>query len=358
MSIINNLLDYQNRCFRRGEYLNCLDRMSALDNQAIERTPHLISIVVCTYNRANLLAGALQTLCKQTLAPSEYEIIVVDNNSSDDTRVKVEEFSQRYPNLRYAFERQQGLSHARNSGWRKARGEYVAYTDDDCKLPQQWLTKAKAIIEELSPAVFGGPYYAYYNSSKPQWWKDSYRSSIITNTARELTQGEYLSGGNIFFRRELLESMGGFDSSLGMSGDTIAAGEETSLLNKILKTNQNHLIYYDPQLFVYHLVHAEKMKLKWLARNYFYRGRSVYRVNQNNNLTVSKRHQLVLLIFGFLTLLKFFEDVLIGLLLRDQEQYPYVQNYLYEHAFKYLGKIGKIYEEYQHISQIQRVKEF
>jgi len=82
-----------------------------------------LSVIICTYNRAELLKNVLQDVCEQTLADSEFEVIVVDNHSTDQTRAVAESFSQRYPNIRYCFEAQQGLSHARNRGWREARGD-------------------------------------------------------------------------------------------------------------------------------------------------------------------------------------------------------------------------------------------
>ena len=92
-----------------------------------------ISVVVCTFNRAQLAATAIESLCEQTADKSQYEVIVVDNNSQDNTREVTEDFCSRYPNLRYCLEEEQGLSHARNRGWRESRGVYVAYVDDDCR---------------------------------------------------------------------------------------------------------------------------------------------------------------------------------------------------------------------------------
>ncbi len=79
-----------------------------------------ISVVVCTFNRANMLATILQSLCEQSIETSEYEVVVVDNNSTDDTREVVDEFHRCFSNIRYCSESKQGLSHARNRGWREA----------------------------------------------------------------------------------------------------------------------------------------------------------------------------------------------------------------------------------------------
>ena len=79
-----------------------------------------ISAIVCTYNRSELLGDALRTLCHQSLDASEYEVVIVDNNSTDNTPEIVEEFCRRFPNVRSCFEPQLGLSQARNRGWQAA----------------------------------------------------------------------------------------------------------------------------------------------------------------------------------------------------------------------------------------------
>lgn len=317
-------------------------------------TNPLISVVVCTYNRSDLLTIVLESLVQQTLDIHEFEIIVVDNNSTDDTQIVVESFQQRQANVRYICELQQGLSHARNRGWQEALGEYVAYTDDDCKVPEQWLKEAKDVIKRHSPDVFGGPYYAFYNSPKPRWWKDNYKSREHAETARPLTQGEYLSGGNIFFRRQLLKNMNGFDADFGMSGQQIAMGEETDLQKRIRLALVDSLIYYDPKLFVYHLVRAEKMSIAWTAKYRFISGRDSYRTYRYNTPRTGRRYQLKLLRRTMQTLKLFVSEIAIGLFRRDHQQYPYLQNYLYDYAFGNLTTLGRIYEQYQ---QSKRSKE-
>jgi glycosyltransferase involved in cell wall biosynthesis len=304
-----------------------------------------ISVVVCTYNRADLLAGALQSLCEQNLDPSEYEIIVVDNNSSDNTRAIVREFCQGYTNVSYCFEPQQGLSHARNRGWQEARGEYVGYIDDDGKAPEQWLTVAKETIEQKSPAVFGGPYYAFYNTPKPCWFKDAYGSCVKTGGARLLTPHEYLSGGNIFVRRFLLQSLGGFDADLGMAGQKMAYGEETSLLRRMRVSMPNEVIYYDPKLYVYHLVRPEKMTLPRLVRESFVRGRYSYRAWHDDNRTHTGWWQMLWQTAA--TVLVLGAHLVPGLLLRDRGQYHYPENFLFERVLPHVRRLGMLYEQHR-----------
>jgi glycosyltransferase involved in cell wall biosynthesis len=281
----------------------------------------------------------------QALEKTEYEIIVVDNNSSDDTRDVVSGFCEVYPNVRYSFEAQQGLSHARNRGWREARGEYVAYVDDDCKATTQWLAVARAVILEKSPGVLGGPYYAFYNSPKPAWWRDRYRSCEHAERARALRENEYLSGGNIFFRREILEALGGFDTRLGMSGGNLAYGEETALLRCVRNRMPDEIIYYDPALFVYHLVPARKMSLLWTARQRFAGGRYSYQVFRNGNAGFDTGYR-YLLKQGLKTLLALVSDLCRGLLCRNRCKYPYFENFLFEEVLYHFRSLGRLYGQH------------
>jgi glycosyltransferase involved in cell wall biosynthesis len=304
-----------------------------------------ISVVICTYNRGKLLADALSTVCNQTLDPSVYEVIVVDNNSTDNTNEVVKGYRRRFTNVSYCIEPHQGLSRARNCGWQEAKGGYVAYIDDDCKVPEQWLTVAKKIIEQISPDVFGGPYFSFYNTPKPHWFKDSYGSREHGKEARFLTDNEYLSGGNIFFRRELLEILGGFDVSLGMSGQRLAYGEETALLRHIRETMPEQIIYYDPEMYVHHLVHSKKMSLPWVIRQRFVDGRYSYRVFKNNSNTPGAIQSLQIR-QSVANLCKVVLNFTRNARRRDRVRYPYFQNYLYEQIFEYIQSFGILYEQY------------
>ena len=306
------------------------------------QTP-LISVVVCTYNRAELLENAVQSLCDQTLDKSQYEILIVDNSSTDNTRAVAAEFRCRYPNVRYCFEPQQGLSNARNCGWRTARGDYVAYVDDDCRMPNQWLQVTREVIREIGPGVFGGPYHPFYNSSKPPWFQDRYGSHDLGDEGRAVRNGEYLTGGNIVIRRSLLEATGGFDPRLGRRGSKLGSGEETALILLIRNSMPDELIYYEPKLHVYHLVAPRKMTLRWNIRHRFAGGRdSFYLVGRAGHQRFERAGALAragraLMLFGW--------DAIRGVVMRDREQYPHQENYLYERTFVHLWHLGRAFEQ-------------
>ena len=303
----------------------------------------VLSVVVCTYNRADLLGDALKSLCEQTVETSRYELIVVDNNSRDNTREIIEGFCSRYPNVRYCLEEVQGLSHARNRGWREARGGYVAYVDDDCKVPDGYLAAALSVLDRLSPAVFGGPHYGYYNSPKPRWWKERYGSFEPSQTAVDLAHGDYLQGNNIILRRELLEATGGFDSRYGMVGEKIAYAEETELQKRVRSMWPDEVIRYDPKVYVWHLVRPEKMTLRWNVASYFQVGRYSFRLFEDGSLQACKAPRMRLLGRAVITTLRLLGGILLALVWRDRKRFPYLENYLYETSFMHIQTLGSIY---------------
>jgi len=301
----------------------------------------LITVVVCTRNRAGLLARALESLSRQTLETRLYEVVVVDNGSTDGTPAAVAGFTERHANFRGVLEPRVGLSHARNRGWQEANGEYVGYLDDDGTAPPEWLAVAREIIGDLRPAAFGGPYFPSYTSPKPRWWRDAYRTFRHGDMARPLGPREYLSGGNLFLRRDLLAAAEGFDPRLGMTGRRISMGEETRLLSEIRLRRPGALIHYDPRLYIHHLVHPEKMKWRWLFRYWFAGGRDSWCVSRG--LAPAERTG-DLVAEAARTMRELAKSFLRSVLKRDRERHPYYQNYLFEVTSQHIYALGALRE--------------
>jgi glycosyltransferase involved in cell wall biosynthesis len=302
----------------------------------------LISVAVCTRNRGNMLRGLLEDLASQDIDPSDYEILIVDNNSSDETQSIARAFHPENVNARYFHEPFIGLSNARNRGWKEARGNYVAYVDDDCRIPGEWLKNAKDIIERHSPHVFGGPYHAYFNSRRPKWFRYGDHWPWDEERFLEIPEFGGLTGGNIFILRTLLETLGGFDPNLGMKGNNLAYGEETELLKRISALKPTPLLYYDPKLTVKHLVAPEKMSMNWIIRQRFIGGRYSL-IAIKNGLNISKAKLPLMVLFR---IAMFAAELFKCATVRNRSQYPYFQNYLYEVAFENIRYLGQLYEEY------------
>jgi len=174
-----------------------------------------ISAVICTFNRADYLGKAVNSLVDQTLSKEEYEILVVDNGSIDNTRkVALEEFSH-VQNLRYLYEPILGLSQARNTGWRNAKGEYVAYLDDDAIASPRWLEAILDVFETVKPepGCLGGKVEPIWEAPQPLWLPDSLLASLSfvdwSENPCNLDHKQWLVGTNIAFPKYLLKAAGG-----------------------------------------------------------------------------------------------------------------------------------------------------
>lgn len=235
------------------------------------------TVAVCTHNRAPLLERALAALGRVTRPAGDFEILVVDNASSDDTQALVRRLGAENRRLRYVLEPRLGLSHARNRAFREARGEYVAYTDDDALVPEAWLRVAEEVVERHRPALFGGPYEPYFEEEPPAWFDPAYGSYEPSTTAGVLAHGQYIPGANLFVRRDVLEQVAGFDAAYGMSGDRIGFGEEVELLERVRERYGPASVRYEPALRVRHRVDPRKLHLTHFARVRFANGRDLGR---------------------------------------------------------------------------------
>jgi len=254
----------------------------------------LVSVIVCTYNRANVLAGCLESLVGQTSVKDQFEVIVVDNNSTDATQEIARTFSDKVNYVRVITEFKQGLSNARNRGYREAAGRYVAYIDDDAMAYPDWIYQIISFASRHPEIqVFGGPYYAFSLVQIPEWFPPEYGSSVLGTDERHIEIGqEWLDGTNMVFTRELLQTFGGFDSSLGMSGQKIAYGEETKLLLDISRNNIP--VFYVPSIRVRHLISEDKMSVTWLLQSAYSSGRCYAQVI-NNQRSIWKQMAIILL---------------------------------------------------------------
>ena len=298
-----------------------------------------LTIVVCTRNRATLLDELLGTLANQKSDRALFEIIVVDNGSSDRTSQVVQAHQEILGILKYVLETTVGLSFARNRGWRQATGEYIAYVDDDSRIPVNWTDVALEIANFHSPDAFGGPIYPFYVAGKPSWYKDEYGTFNEGVVAGRLNENQYLSGGNMVIRRELLAASGGFAPDLGMSGDNLGYGEETFLF-KTLRETQQISVYYDQRLYVHHLVRPDKTKLLHIAKSRIASGRALYRIW--GHPTAPTKTEIYRRLFW--TTRQVAKGMTIGMLRRDQKKYPSLQNYLIESTFQRFVEIGKFLE--------------
>ncbi|WKN40719.1 glycosyltransferase [Tunicatimonas pelagia] len=229
-----------------------------------------ITVIICTYNRADILGDCLQSLVEQTCEPSHFEVLIVDNNSTDGTSQVAEHYTNQYPHFRWVREELQGLSHARNRGYNEATTPWVSYVDDDAKAHSNYVERALWTTRNFDFDCFGGTYYAWYKYGKPAWLPKNYGTKALDRRTVGITKDGYASGGVIIFKKSVLETLGGFPTHLGMKGNKISYGEETYLQVQMRK--QGYTIGFDPELKIDHLVAKYKLKLWWHIQSQFRQG--------------------------------------------------------------------------------------
>jgi hypothetical protein len=208
-----------------------------------------MSVVICTRNRAESLKRTLHRFPEISI-PGEcsWEIVVVDNRSTDSTRSVIEEFRLSSGlNVTYVYEPGRGLSHARNSGLREAKGRIVAFTDDDIIVDTQWIQE---ILRESrsseDAAMMFGQTKPYSAGTPPLSINEIDTEKCYTFPCSPWGVGH---GNNMVIRSSLIESVGAFDPWLG-AGTRIGAAEDTDYVYRVLRSNRK--ILYSPSIVVYH----------------------------------------------------------------------------------------------------------
>lgn len=309
-----------------------------------------VSLVICTYNRADLLEILLQSVQEQDADPTLYEVLVIDNRSTDNTPAVCAHYG-----VRHIVEDQQGLSYARNRGWHEAAGDYLAYIDDDCKLPKSYLSAVINVIRDLHPAAFGGGCFPFYLTPKPRWFMDRYGLSVNQGeNMRQMLDHEWLEGLNMIIRRDVVDRLDGFNVSLGMTGKKIAFAEDSDFFMRLHHEYPNAEVYYTPTTYVYHLVRPEKMVFADSIRRQYAGGRDVRRSHLiNKDIKAIMRRPRTWL--AWLRIPLGFGRALIrctvGLVHRDRTLYPYWLTLVYEQAGQVAYQLGETLETYRQIAK-------
>lgn len=231
-----------------------------------------LTIIVCTHNRAMLLDECLHSLAGQTAVPEKFDVLVVDNASTDETKMVCERYCRMHSNFRYAYEPAEGLSAARNKGLRETATGWIAYIDDDAKANPDFAERILNDINQFNFDAFGGIYLPWYRFGKKKWMDNGRfftNKTGMPEKAGELEKG-YFSGGNCVFRRQALVEIGGFSIHIGMKGEKVSYGEETLVQVKLKK--QGKKIGFDPQLIIHHIVMPYKLNLRWFFHSMYRNG--------------------------------------------------------------------------------------
>src|SRR4051812_30227462 len=246
------------------------------------------SIVIATHNRAKDLRGTLASLAALT-TPHPWEVIVVDNNCTDDTPAVVGEFAATYPvPLRYLFESVPGRSAALNTGIAMAQGEIVVTTDDDVRVQPDWLDTIGSEMARLQCDYIGGRVLPLWGGPRPAWLPDppGRHWAVIAlldygDEPIEFVQKMPL-GVNMAFRREVFETVGGWDPRIGRKAGTLLGQEVREWC--VRARAQNVRGYYAPGVSLRHIIPANRLNKKYFRRFFYWRGISRAMLYQQRGL--------------------------------------------------------------------------
>ena len=226
----------------------------------------MITLIICTYNREKYIRPLLESIAKNDYPTTEYEIVLVDNNCTDNTRGVCEDFSASHPEvaLRYVVESEQGLSAARNKGIKEAKGDIIIYVDDDALVDSDYIRiYAEHFAANPDTMAAGGPIEPLYETEEPKWMSP-YTKALLTawmnygDNVREYPNGRYPGGGNAAYRKVVFDKVGLFNTELGRKGSALLASEEKDIFDKMKA--QGMQVLYLPTPVLHHIIPQEKLE--------------------------------------------------------------------------------------------------
>ncbi len=235
------------------------------------------SIIIATYNRADLLDECLAHLARQQFAPGD-QVLIADNGSTDHTASVV---AQRVPGfpvpLVRVYEPTPGKSHAVSAALRVATGDIVALTDDDVQVADDWLAQLKSALADSRIGLVGGPVEPRWQHPAPRWLQLAGHGRLgaplglldYGNAATPLGPRTLL-GANMAVRRSVLRALGGYATHLGKLRGTLLSGEDHELCERVQAAG--HEARYVPGARVRHLVPAERMRVRYFLHWFYWSG--------------------------------------------------------------------------------------
>jgi glycosyltransferase involved in cell wall biosynthesis len=243
------------------------------------------TVIICTYNRSGNLPSCLAALARQEGVDGiDWEVLVVDNNSSDDTAQVVANLGRDLPiKIRYAREAQQGLNYARNRGVSSSAGTHFTFVDDDIHVSPRWLAALQRAFGETDADAIGGRIHLDPSIELPRWVIPGSETAGFLGFQdfgeqpfRMDGRSRYPFGGNMSFHRRVVDRIGLFDPKLGRKGEGRKRGElfkgaETDYFRR-LAARGNARIFYEPDAVVFHRVQPYQLKQRYFLTIHFNAG--------------------------------------------------------------------------------------
>jgi glycosyltransferase involved in cell wall biosynthesis len=243
----------------------------------------ILSVIIPTRNRSKILFGTLESIAKQTLNSKLFEVIVVDNGSTDSTRDMVDSFTGQIPTLRYYYEGSPGLHVGRHKGLKEAKSNILVYADDDIEAFPTWLEAIAETFEDKDVVLVGGKNLPKFETAPPDWimkmWLQvhpegkalGYLSILDFGDSIKKINPSYVFGCNFFIRKSiLLEAKGFHPDAMPQQLIRFRGDGESHVSRYILE--QGYKALYHPKASVYHLVPKERMTESYFCKRAYNQG--------------------------------------------------------------------------------------
>lgn len=303
----------------------------------------LISVIIPTFNRSEKLILVLEALNNQSLPSHDYEVLVVDNNSNDNTKEAVEASIGKFTrlNIKYLFERQQGLNFARNCGVQQAHSNIIAFLDDDAIPHSHWIKMLLDSYRDSSIGCVGGKIIPSFpgDVKLPYWTSNIFNGYFsgfdlgITHI-KELTENDgFPYGANISFKKEAIISAGLFNPALDRCGKNLIAGGETEMCIRLYRGGWK--ILYNPRAVVHHLISPDRLKRDYFLEHVKGEGITKVLIDYHMSNDITYQH-----LFSYVRdLLKYSKKLLYCFNKADKRFYYYLRIKVNVHALIYWFKL-------------------
>ena len=230
-----------------------------------------VSVVICTFNREKYIKRALQNFTLQTSSSDTFEVLIINNNSTDSTSRICQEFVTKHSNIqfKYIIEKKQGHTFARNRGISEAKGDIIAFLDDDAFVNSNYIKNLIYRFEtddEIS--ALGGKIVPVYEQGYPPKWMSKFLLPLVAaldmgeNTVT-FKGNKFPIGANMAFRKSVFKEFGFFDEKLGRRGTSgLEGGDEKDIFHRLKREKRK--IIYDPNIKVDHIIPDKRLKKEYI----------------------------------------------------------------------------------------------
>ena len=240
-----------------------------MNNNLDSNTP-LLSVVVCTYNREKYMIKNLNSFVNQTLPFANFEVVIVNNNSPDNTDEICTTFISKHPeiNITYVIEKNQGHTFARNRGIKESKANLIAFIDDDAFVRPEYCENIVSFFKENPKVdVIGGKIIPVYESGQEPKWMTPYLLTLMAaqdygNKVIEFNPRKFPIGANMIYRSSVFDKIGIFNTELGRRGDGLEGGDEKDVIHRLRQIGG--VIYYVPDVVVDHIIGEYREKMDYI----------------------------------------------------------------------------------------------